>query len=316
MLSADRLKAAVEAIRKCKLTSRAQTVANLRGNAPATSTTRRIVVPGEEDLTRAELADYMDRAGWDPDNARELAAIERAVDFGNGLTSKQLEVLTDLLLSTPEAEMATLQLDTVEIVARWLLRKGRAVGPDGGTIFGVRTLDEARRIVGGWFKERIARRNDTKPDEAEAPVTAHEFSAQTPTGISATPKARSGRPARLAADFVDFAGGLWLNAKRQNPGSRSGSKALSKATNDELAAIASSLDSKNYIPPAKYLERQFAHELMSYNSRNSNSKAGAIKTWSQLVSVADKDHLRGMRRLLSRCAEKSKLLGPVPSSGK
>jgi hypothetical protein len=125
-----------------------------------------------------------------------------------------------------------------------------------------------------------------------------------PVGISATPKARSGRPTRLDSDFVDFAGGLWLNAKRRNLGSPSDSKALSKVTYEELAVIASSLDSKNYTPPARYLEKHSADEVRIYNSRHSNSKTGAIKTWSQLVFVADKNHLRGMRRLLSRCAKK------------
>ena len=128
--------------------------------------------------------------------------------------------------------------------------------------------------------------------------------AASPAGISATPKARSGRPRRLDSDFVDFAGGLWLNAKRRNLGSRSGSKALSKVTHEELVVIASTLDSNDYTPPAQYLEKYFADEVRIYNSGHSNSKTGPIKTWSQLVFIADKNHLRGMRRLLSRCANK------------
>ena len=42
----------------------------------------------------------------------------------------------------------------------------------------------------------------------------------------------------------------------------------------------------------------------AFNSRNSNSKLGPITTWSKLISCRDKDLLRGMRRLLYRCAEK------------
>jgi hypothetical protein len=58
------------------------------------------------------------------------------------------------------------------------------------------------------------------------------------------------------------------------------------------------------LPPSKYLEGKYAMDLKAFNSRNSNSKLGPIKTWSELISCGDKDHLRGMRRLLSRCAEK------------
>ena len=33
-----------------------------------------------------------------------------------------------------------------------------------------------------------------------------------------------------------------------------------------------------------------------FNSRNSNSKTGPVRTWFELVSRGDKDHIRGMRR--------------------
>jgi len=128
-------------------------------------------------------------------------------------------------------------------------------------------------------------------------------------------KVRSGRPPRLASGFVEFAGKLWLEAKGQSVPSRSSPKLLSKVKTKGLATIASILDNQGHIPPAKYLEGRYADELRSFNSRNSNSKSGAIKTWSQLVALADKDHVRGMRRLLSRCAEKSKLVG-LELSGK
>jgi hypothetical protein len=67
------------------------------------------------------------------------------------------------------------------------------------------------------------------------------------------------------------------------------------------------LDEQKYVPPAKYLEGDCAREVRAFNSKHSNSKVGAIQTWSQLVTIGDKDHLRGMRRLLSRCAQKASL---------
>ena len=176
MLSADQLKAAVDAARKCKPTGKAHSkkvLANLVGPAPAASATRRTrrrSVPQEENLTRAEVADYLDRTGWDPKLARKLAAIERAVDFGDGLSSKQLDAITNLLLSTLDADRATLHLDVVDLVARWLLRKRRAVGPDGGTIVWVRTLEEAKKIVAGWIKDKIAHWKDITSRETEAAV--------------------------------------------------------------------------------------------------------------------------------------------------
>jgi len=77
-----------------------------------------------------------------------------------------------------------------------------------------------------------------------------------------------------------------------------------KVSMDKLLHIASAFDAGNYLPPIAYLEGKCARELKEFNSRNSNSKIGPVKTWSQLVSLGDKDHLRGMRRLLSRCAQK------------
>jgi hypothetical protein len=106
-----------------------------------------------------------------------------------------------------------------------------------------------------------------------------------------------GRARKLPTEFVRFAGKLWLDAKRQ--------RSRSPVGHEQLEQIASHLDGQGYVPPADYLEKRFAEELKSFNSRHSNSKRGVIKTWSRLVSSADKDHLRGMRRLLSRCAETS-----------
>src|SRR5262249_5647980 len=106
---------------------------------------------------------------------------------------------------------------------------------------------------------------------------------------------KSGRAYARPTNFVSFAGSLWLDAKRQSSGAIVSIRQLEK--------IASSLDAKQYVPPAEYLEGRCARELKAFNSRHSNSKSGSIQTWERLVAFGDKDHLRCMRRLLSRCAE-------------
>jgi hypothetical protein len=105
---------------------------------------------------------------------------------------------------------------------------------------------------------------------------------------------KPGRSLARPADFVDFAGRLWLDAK-QHSGNAS-------VTGEQLNQMATSLDKQEYVPPAKYLENSCATELKAFNSKNSHSKIGPIHTWSRLVALGDKDHVRGMRRLLSRCA--------------
>ena len=111
---------------------------------------------------------------------------------------------------------------------------------------------------------------------------------------------REGRPAIRCSEFTEFAGQLWRNAKHEDAVTRG------RVSVTELHRIAASLDEKGYSPPAEYLEKRCASEVRAFNSHNSNSKNGPIKTWVQLVTFADKDHLRGMRKLLSRSAEKAK----------
>lgn len=112
-----------------------------------------------------------------------------------------------------------------------------------------------------------------------------------PTIPGSTKSVRS--PAR-SADFVRFAGDLWLAAR--------GESLNGTVTPEQLKQIASSLDEQQYLPPAKYLERNAAKALREFNSKNSHSKIGPILTWARMVEHDDKDHLRDMRRLLSRCA--------------
>jgi hypothetical protein len=106
---------------------------------------------------------------------------------------------------------------------------------------------------------------------------------------------KPGRSPKVAQPFVVCAGTLWRKAI---------SESHTKVSNDQLRQIASALDEAGHLPPAAHLEGTFAQEVKAYNSRNSNSKVGPVKTWTQLISLGDKDHLRGMRRLLSRCAKK------------
>jgi hypothetical protein len=108
-------------------------------------------------------------------------------------------------------------------------------------------------------------------------------------------KKKPGRSPKLAQPFVACAGLLWRKAI---------SESHTKVSDDRLRQIASALDAAGHFPPAAYLEGNCAQDLKAFNSRNSKSTIGAVKTWSQLISLGDKDHLRGMRRLLSRCAKK------------
>ena len=104
---------------------------------------------------------------------------------------------------------------------------------------------------------------------------------------------------------MELAGTLWVDARDESGQGR--------VTIEQLGTLASNLDEKGYVPPAEYLEKSFASMLRAFNSRNSNSRIGPIKTWVQLVTFGDKDHLRGMRKLLSRCAEKIKSSTPTLS---
>lgn len=106
-------------------------------------------------------------------------------------------------------------------------------------------------------------------------------------------KGKPGRKARIPSEFIVYAGTLW----RENTSDTSNS-----VPDHLLRKIAVALDEAGHLPPAAYLEGKYAEEIKRFNSRNSNSVIGPVQTWTQLVSHGDKDHVRGMRRLLSRCA--------------
>src|SRR5271157_5449835 len=178
MLSDDELKAAAKtalrlAIESARDRSPANVLTNLGvtaatlqnlGVTAAASSPKPLVVPQElplprtdqaDRLTRAEIADYLDRAGWDPDKAQKLAAAELAVDFGHSLTSKHLQVFANLIDEAPEQDQTALQLQTVDLLGRWLLRKRQAVGPDGRIVVGVRSLRQAKKIVAVWISDDL-----------------------------------------------------------------------------------------------------------------------------------------------------------------
>lgn len=133
-------------------------------------------------------------------------------------------------------------------------------------------------------RERLAQARDAHT--AQAPVRSSSPIAN---------RSKTGRKERRAHDFTAFAGSLWKQKKGTT----------GRVSHDDLKAIGDELDSQKLIPPARYLEKNAAKELKARNSKNANSKSGgAIQTWGVLVTRADKDDLRAMRRLLIRCASK------------
>ncbi len=133
----------------------------------------------------------------------------------------------------------------------------------------------------------------TTEGSPQLPAGGNRQKVHGPRGGPSTGK--PGRRPKLSRPFVECAGTLWQKATSDDH---------SSVPVDKLQQIASALDAVGYLPPSAYLERKYAIELKAFNSRNSNSELGPIMTWSELISCGDKDHLRGMRRLLSRCAEK------------
>jgi len=122
--------------------------------------------------------------------------------------------------------------------------------------------------------------------ESETAEVSHSTAAE---------KLRPGRKPKLMEEFVLYAGRPWQDAISREEGT---------VTIGPLRDIAAALDQAGYLPPSAYLEGKFAKEIRLFNSRNSNSKNGPVRTWFGLVSRGDKDHIRGMRRLLSRCSRR------------
>jgi hypothetical protein len=199
---------------------------------------------------------------------------------------------------------------------------GRTNFPGSLTTVHLRSLDlRMRQLQGRWQRRleieakeceysekrlkasqpvRQSARDTTETPREKLPEPFWQPSAgesRQPADVSTgMPKRRKpGRSPRLPEAFVVLAGTLWRGAI---------SSSHTKVSNDQLLQIASALDAAGHSPPGSYLEGKYARDLKDFNSRNSNSKIGPLKTWLQLVSQGDKDHLQGMRRMLSRCAEK------------
>jgi hypothetical protein len=145
------------------------------------------------------------------------------------------------------------------------------------------------KLVAQWNRKLEAEAVRLKYRSVERPQQ------QTNTNSSNVLTQSKGRPPKRAADFCARAGELWTEALKHATGK--------KVSADQLAEIASELDRLKFVPPGEYLESSFASQVKTFNRNHSNAKRGPIKTWSKLVEHADKDHLRGMRKLLSRCAK-------------
>jgi hypothetical protein len=183
-----------------------------------------------------------------------------------------------------------------------LQNKARLESISLATQLGVGTATGARQVEGALHRARTKR---ARPKKTKKPlvlpgamISGEVTSAtvgETVTVKGNTNRRKPGRIPRVAQAFVVCAGTLWRKAM---------SDSHSRVPDDRLEQIASALDAAGHLPPSALLEGKFAQELKAFNSRNSNSKTGPVKTWSRLISLGDKDLLRGMRRLLSRCARK------------
>jgi hypothetical protein len=173
MLSDDEFKAAAKTALEFGLACAAYgandgILENLRGGAPVSAGRPEPLLLEYNPATpptRAEIAEYLDQAGWDPQTAKDLAAAELAVDFGLRLTPRHLRIFAELIGNEPEQDRVVLQLQTLDLLTRWLLRKRRVVGPDGKIVVGVRKWGEAERIVAEWMSGVFATQMDSEPDE-------------------------------------------------------------------------------------------------------------------------------------------------------
>ncbi len=148
----------------------------------------------------------------------------------------------------------------------------------------LQSADVATTKTPALIGAEVNRQSPTEESHQTTPVSGSRLNIKKP-----------GRSPKLAQPFVVCAGELWRKAISDN---------YPQVSGDQLRQIAFALDEACHLPPAAHLEGKYAQELKAFNSRNSKSKIGPVKTWTQLISLGDKDHLRGMRRLLSRCAKK------------
>ena len=156
------------------------------------------------------------------------------------------------------------------------------------------TVEETNTII--WLaRSDFKRQLSSMLDQAEE--TAYIRLARRPSNQSEETKSRKpGKAKARPQEFTVLACELWLKARNTLP-------RKTKVSERQLSEIARKLDEHRFCPPSKYLEKKCADELKAYNSKHSTSKVGGpIETWGELVQRGDKDHLRCMRRILSRCA--------------
>jgi hypothetical protein len=158
------------------------------------------------------------------------------------------------------------------------------------------SVEETNTII--WLaRSDFKRQLSSTLDQAEE--TAYIRLARRPSNQSEETKSpKPGRVKDRSQEFSVLACELWLKARNTLP-------KRAKVSAGQLSEIARTLDEHRFCPPSKYLEKKCADELKAYNSRHSSSTSkfgGPIRTWGELVQCGDKDHLRCMRRILSRCA--------------
>lgn len=164
------------------------------------------------------------------------------------------------------------------------------------------TVEETNTII--WLaRSDFKRQLSSMLDQAEE--TAYIWLARRPSNQSEETKShKPGKAKDRPQEFTVLACELWLKARKTLP-------RRARVSEGQLSEIARTLDEHRLVPPSKYLEKKCADELKAYNSKHSTSTSkvgGPIQTWEELVQRGDKDHLRCMRRILSRCATTLKSL--------
>ena len=102
---------------------------------------------------------------------------------------------------------------------------------------------------------------------------------------------KAGRPMKRNREFDALAGRLWLEELN-------GSK---RVTSDGLRRIAAKLDESEYKKPSDHLEKKAADALRIYNRNYGNAPTKKILSWTHLVDRGEKNQVRAMREVLSRC---------------
>lgn len=165
--------------------------------------------------------------------------------------------------------------------------------PQGiSTIFG-HMKREVDRLRSDWNTRLEIATRDAEHQERLSHELEGEQAFTTLTSVqSGTNKKKPGRLPTRDPDFQALAGRLWM--EEMKGGTRVGSHGLKR--------IASELDVSDFKKPSDYLEGSAAKELKAHNRNYGNSSEKKIMTWTALVEEEDKDRLRAMRKVLSRCA--------------